>query len=231
MPIPEIVGDIGGALVGAAGSYFSGKSSEDFAKESAKKHWKWEVKSLKDAGLNPMLSVMKGAPAVQTPDYPNIGEGAMKGFSAVQQARMMKLQNDVARATEQDTVQSARGKKLANDILEATPEYQDAADTVTKTGAIGRGATSSRRVELEFKTKEAEINRIAEQTLGHSLSNDQLVKIQPILVEIERLREKGMNADLIEKQVNAEWFKMMGSSDKYGPFLKFLIMTIGRFAK
>lgn len=226
-----VLGGIAGAAIGAAGSIYSGRQSARFAQDSYKQRYQWQVKDLKKAGLNPMLAYSQGAPNVPQAEFENIGEGAMKGFSAAQQVRLVKQQYNNAVATEQDTMQSARGKKLANDILEATPEYQDAAKTVLDTGAIGRGATAAKRVELDFQERQARINNLAEQTVGHKLSNQQLEKIQPVLLKIEKLRAKGMSADLIEKEVNAEWFEALGATDKYGPALKMLLMFIQRALK
>lgn len=221
-----VVGSAVGGLIGAAGSLFSGKQSADFAQESYKKRYQWQVKDLQKAGLNPMLAVSQGPGNVPQPSFPDIGEGASRGASAIANLRLLQQQQNVALATEQETLQKARGHKLANDIVEAQPEYQDAQKALMNPGTAGE--TSAKRVQLEFAEKEARINNIAQQTVGHELSNKQLEKIQPVLLEIEKLRQKGLSADLIEKQVNAQWFDAVGASDKYGQWLKMLLQIISR---
>jgi len=224
-----VAGSVAGGLVGAIGSFFSGKQSADAAQENFKHRYQWQVKDLQKAGLNPMLAVSQGPGNVPQPNFPDIGEGASRGASAIANIRLLQQQQNLAVATEQETLQKARGHKLANDIVESSPEYQDSQKAQLAGGGVG--ATSARRVELEFAQKEAQINNLAQQTIGYELSNKQLEKIQPILLKIEELREKGMSADLIEKQVNADWFNAVGASDKYGPWAKLLLQIISRVAK
>ncbi|AXH76601.1 MAG: DNA pilot protein [Microviridae sp.] len=91
MPLPVIgagLGSVIGAGIGAAGSLFSGKQSSDFAEKAYKHRYQWQVQDLKKAGLNPMISLGSPAPNVPQPNFPNLGEAAMKGASYGSSAAM-----------------------------------------------------------------------------------------------------------------------------------------------
>lgn len=119
MPFPMAVGalgSLGGSLLGAAGSWFSGKQAADTAERAYKHRYQWQVKDMIKAGLNPMLSFSQGAPNVPATERPNIGEGAIKGFSAVQGARLTNAQINLTEAQAQKAYNEAKISELQVDI-------------------------------------------------------------------------------------------------------------------
>jgi len=86
------VGAVGGGVLGAVGSYFSGKSAEKFAERSYKHRYQWQMKDMRKAGLNPMLAFSQGAPNVPQPSYPDIGEGFNKGASGASSRSLQRSQ-------------------------------------------------------------------------------------------------------------------------------------------
>ena len=142
------VGSAVGGILGAAGSFFSGKQSADYAEESYKHRYQWMVKDLRKAGLNPMLAVSQGPGSPPQPDFPDIGEGAARGSAAGSavaiarlQAKLLDAQKEAATATANKTHAEGVAQGLNNTILEASPQYQSAKAVLGEKGEV-RGASA-----------------------------------------------------------------------------------------
>lgn len=230
MPLPMIgmgAATIGGALIGAAGSLFSGKQSADFSEKSYKHRYQWQVEDLKKAGLNPMLAYSQGAPNVAQPNFPNTGEAAVRGASTAVAAKLAMAQMENVKA---DTelkgsatalnVANARSASIEAGIKEASLPWAPVLAQATAQGA-----------DKQIALMQTQINEIAERTVGHRLSNEQLTKIQPLLVKAQELANKGADLDMMRRAVENEWYNAMGASDKYGPAAKFLLQLLERFTR
>lgn len=218
MPLPVAAAMLGSAAIGAAGSLFSGKQSADFAEESYKHRYQWMVKDLQKAGLNPMLAVQQGAGNVPQAQFPNAGEGAVKGASAAMQARLLQAQ---AENTKADTelkgsatalnIANTRSAAIQAGISEASLPYAPMLAQATAVGA-----------DKHIAFLQTQINEIAERTRGHKLSNDQLERMQPILLETQRLINAGMSADLVRKNVYGRLWSIVPDEDTVDGILDIL---------
>lgn len=194
-----VAGPVAGALVGAAGSIFSSKQSADFAERSYKHRYQWQVKDLQKAGLNPMLAVSQGAPNVAQPTFQNVGEGAIKGFSAAAAARVASAQ---VKNIEADTM--LKGSAQALNIAS------------TRESAIRAGIAEE---SLPFAAKQAETTMLTQdrtfQIMGRQLEKlgyevgsarltlEQQEKMNPLLVRAQMLINQGMSLDMVKRDAKA----------------------------
>ncbi|AXH76061.1 MAG: hypothetical protein [Microviridae sp.] len=188
---------LGSAAIGAAGSLFSGKQSADFAESSYKHRYQWQVKDLQKAGLNPMLAVQQGAPNVPQPNFENIGEGAVKGAAvgvnaALQKAQMANVAADTqlkGSATALN-VASARESAIRAGIQEASLPF---AAQNAEVGALS--------ADRSFQIMGRQLEKLGFEVGSARLSLEQQEKMNPILLEGQRLINRGMDADLVRKEV------------------------------
>jgi cell division protein FtsB len=123
-----IVGGPAGAAVGAGiGGAFASQDSQDFSSaeavasrayttEQLQNRHQWEVADLRKAGLNPILSAMKGAPSIggsaQASSNANAAQDASSLLSSAIQAEQLKLNNEKLQA-EIDLLNSQSSKAKA----------------------------------------------------------------------------------------------------------------------
>jgi len=226
-----IVGSALGAGIGAIGSAISGGQSARASERNYKHRYQWQVRDLKKAGLNPMLSVMNPAPVPSMPNIPDFGAAATNGARAGGQLAMqMQLGKAQIENVKQDTLlkgsaisvnnAQARESSIRAGIQEASLPWAPSLAQATAQGA-----------DKNIALMQTQINAIAEQTVGYRLSNAQLEKIQPLLIKAQELANKGASLDMIEREVNSGWYEAFGASDKYGPVLKFIMGLVSQIAR
>lgn len=193
---------IGGALLGGAVDIFGGLFGNSAARSAAREDRAWQermsntsyqraVADLKAAGLNPMLSMIKGG--ASTPggstarqDDPVGGAGSRVVASAVQ-AKTLQQQLKLLDAQVGKT-------KAETDLLNRTNpgaagKQQAETEAATSSAAVGRANVE--RIGTEIAEIDARIKRIEEETRGARITNDQLVRMQ--LLE-RQLREAQIRA-------------------------------------
>jgi hypothetical protein len=218
MPIPVAAAMLGSAAIGAAGSLFSGKQSADFATESYKHRYQWQVKDLQKAGLNPMLAVSQGAPNVPQPSFPNPGEGAVKGAAVGIQGALAKAQMENVRA---DTdlkgsatalnIASAREASIRSGISEASLPF-----------AAQQAEVSALTADRQFQILGRQLEKLGFETGSARLTLEQQEKIMPHLLEAQKLINAGMSAELVKKQVKARLWDIVPSESTVNKVIDFL---------
>lgn len=224
-----------GGLVGAAGSWFSGKQAADAAKENYKHRYQWQVQDLKKAGLNPMLSVQNSPGSVAQPNFENIGEGAVKGFSAGQQAKLLSEQYETQKATTQKTLAEAEALGIKNKIDRASPLYQEADKAYDYTSGVqGPSAAAAQRWTADLALVQNQAEKLKQDTEVAKLTADlqrgqitlQEIQIQyaPTLAKIEAAYraaiQKAAEAGVPEAQASAEFWQNLGALGKIALFIK-----------
>lgn len=211
-------GAVAGAVIGAAGSWLSGRSSASAAESQYKQRYQWQVKDLKKAGLNPMLAVSQGAPNVPQPQFPDIGEGALKGAAVGVQAQLAKAQ---AANIQADTllkgsatalnVASARESSIRSGIAEASLPWAPHLAQSTAMGADKAIAVQNMQVE-----------KLGQEVAALKLDNAQKERIMPLLVEAQKLINQGLDADLVKKDVWAGLYEIAPDRETVNGILEIL---------
>lgn len=164
------IGAVAGGIIGAAGSYFSGKQSADAAEYNYKHRYQWQMKDLEKAGLNPMLVIGQSPPNVPQPNFPNIGEGAAHGAQAATGAYAARTAAKVAEAQignlQASSVASTAAARKANaeaSLIETGGSAKQAAETVELGVRAGQGAQQIAKIAEEInalQTTNAQLERM-----------------------------------------------------------------------
>lgn len=226
----DSVGDI---FTGLVGGLFSAKGARDQNVESAEQaqlnrdfqermsstEVQRRVADLKAAGLNPMLGYQSSAssPSGAVAPVQNVGESAVRGFSAYAAARQMAMQNELTRANIDNVEAQTRKTSAEAAVTEATVPFS------------GENAFNSMRVlERQAHYWEDQAESIMQDVKTKRLTNEQLQKLQPLAVEYQRLMNQAAKFGLSEKEAQSKFFENTGSTSKYIELMKQVIATFNK---
>nr|QJB19810.1 MAG: DNA pilot protein [Microvirus sp.] len=102
---PALIGggfSLGGSLFSGSQAAKSTRKAQQLANFAAQNRHLWEVKDLRRAGLNPILSANSGAPipsfpVAQIPDYSKVGSAVTEGLYAAKELSLANVQLDLLR--------------------------------------------------------------------------------------------------------------------------------------
>lgn len=182
----------------------------------------------KRAGVNPALAYMgTGAttPNLEAPNFEaleSIGRDVSSAYTQATQRSLIGLQK--ANMEAQNKLLDAQTAATAQQALKTKDEREQ---IIPATAANLAGATQNLEAQAqilakEFQIKFAQIGLTEEQAKGEKLRNDQLQKIQPLLIEYQRYINKAEALGIPEKQATADFFNLMPSG-KWNEVLKSLI--------
>lgn len=169
-----IVGDV---IEGVSSANQARRQRRFQADQAANAH-QTEVKDLRKAGLNPILSATggNGAQAMQgvMGQTPNVSETLSSAIQNKKQRELIDAQIDSATATTRNTEEDTEGKKIANDYAEW--------ETAQKMGTGGKTSTypaEKQRMDIEEATARVAESRqrvtsAKESTRKEKLLNDAL---------------------------------------------------------
>ena len=139
----SILGGIGGALLGGAFGQRQASKQMDFqAQQSASAHQR-EVKDLRAAGLNPILSASKGGAGASTPtgamSNVDVASSAKQGMLLAQEIRKLTAEADVVENAIPETDFKANIYNELNDLMFENGQATNSAKAIA-TGAGAYGA-------------------------------------------------------------------------------------------
>lgn len=165
-----------------------------------------------------MLAVQQGAPNVPQADFPNAGDAAVRGASSAVAARVAAAQvknieadTDLKGSATALNIANTRAAAIQAGISEASLPWAPMLAQATAQGA-----------DKQIAFLQTQINNISEKTRGEKLSNDQLEKMQPLLLEAQRLLNAGVSADLVRKEVYGRLWSIVPEQDTVDSILEFL---------
>ncbi len=138
----SIIGGIGGALLGGAFGQRQARNQMDFqAQQSATAHQR-EVKDLRAAGLNPILSASKGGAGASTPagamSNVDVASSAKQGMLLAQEIRKLTAEADVVENAIPETDFKANIYNELNDLMFENGQMTNSAKAVSAAaGAYG----------------------------------------------------------------------------------------------
>jgi len=190
--LADSAGSLGGALIGAAGSIYSGKQSADFAEKAYKHRYQWQMKDMQKAGLNPMLAFSNVSPNVPQPNFPNIGESAAHGAQAGTASSAQRVAAKVAEAQignlEASSVASTAAARKAN-----------AEAAVIEGGGSAKQAAEITELGTRSNLHIASVGKLTEEINSLKTTNEQLAAMLRLEREVKSATARSLEAGIPPK--------------------------------
>lgn len=197
---PVTIGLLGAAAIGAIGGVFSSRSANRKAEELSSSAHQREVADLRAAGLNPMLSVNRGA---STPDVkvPDVAGDSARGVSTALAIQQAKASIDVMRAQAENLRAGARSSTAGAMRTEAlTPRELALLEAQIKSGDISAAqAKEMMPLVIQKAREEITLTRNSAQAMKASAMLDELA------------REGAFNTQEFEKSIGpkGKWMRLL----------------------
>lgn len=188
------------------------------------------IKDLQEAGLNPMLAYTQGgadtpnsaAASVQSNPETYMEEGQRIGgaFSKMVGTALAKKE------IEQKAAQVEQTKAETNLTNEQALNVHSQALINANMASAGNLDAASREANLRAEKLRHEIESIIQERKITELSADQLRKLNPLLVEAQKLTNQAFSLGIPEQKASAEWWSNIGQAGKAGPAINSLMQLL-----
>lgn len=163
------VGSLLGGVVSTVGQLYSNAQSLDFAEKAAKSKYRWQVKDMEAAGLNPKLAATQGASGAVAPNLGNPGAGVGQGIAqAAQLASQYMLAQSAANKNNMEAalaVEQGLTQGSARNQMQADAELKSAQQRVAIAQSLLIAAQTSRTEEEAWYYKQLAY-KISAETAG-----------------------------------------------------------------
>lgn len=193
-----------GAAIGqAAGDIIGGWSAGEQSRRTSERmythRYQWQMKDLRKAGLNPMLSISNAPPVPAQPIVPDMSQIGSRTGSAYRAARLNDAEVHVARAQEQGVIASARKTNAEAQILENSPEHS--------AGNWMRRQTMFEDLQRKLRV---EVESLEQDLKGKKLQYATDEELKPLIVSYQRWMAEAARLGIPEAAANARYWEAAG---------------------